>query len=109
MKTITKIGCALIGWNANLLSECGEASHAKFNKLVTAILIMVMLWGTIGYLLAARYVGIESIPGRMGVAFAFMLAVLGIERVIVLHDRSACGNGCVHGSCRLVYFRPNDV
>ena len=40
MKTITKIGCALIGWNANLLSECGEASHAKFNKLVTAILIM---------------------------------------------------------------------
>ena len=84
MKTITKIGCALIGWNANLLSECGEASHAKFNKLVTAIMIMVMLWGTIGYLLAARYVGIESIPGRMGVAFAFMLAVLGIERVIVL-------------------------
>ena len=39
MKVLTNIGCVLIGWNKNILKECGEASHRQFRKLLSAICI----------------------------------------------------------------------
>lgn len=47
MKTLSNIGCFLIGWNKNILKECGEASYRQFRKLLSAICIMMVLWGTI--------------------------------------------------------------
>ena len=32
MKTLTNIGCFLIGWNKEILNECGEASHRQLRK-----------------------------------------------------------------------------
>jgi hypothetical protein len=52
MKTLSNIGCFLIGWNKNILKECGEASYRQFRKLLSAICIMMVLWGTIGYCFA---------------------------------------------------------
>ena len=60
MKTIKNIGCFLIGWNNNILSECGEASQRQFRKLLSAICIMMLMWGTIGYCFADRYINIEQ-------------------------------------------------
>lgn len=85
MNSFARIGCALIGWNADILSTCGEASHRQFRKLLSAISIMMVLWGTIGYCFASYYLGIDNILGRIGVALAFMLIVLCIERVIILN------------------------
>ena len=84
MKTLTNIGCFLIGWNKDILSDCGEASHRQFRKLLSAICIMMALWGTIGYCFAERYINIESTILKVLVSMVFMLIVLCVERVIIL-------------------------
>ena len=84
MKTLTSIGCFLIGWDKNILKECGEASYRQFRKLLSAICIMMVLWGTIGYCFADRYINIESCALKVCVSLAFMLIVLCVERVIIL-------------------------
>ena len=84
MKTLRNIGCFLIGWDKKILSECGEASFRQYRKLLSAISIMMLLWGTIGYCFADRYINIESCALKFCVALAFMFIVLCVERVIIL-------------------------
>ncbi len=84
MKTLRNIGCSLIGWDKNILNECGEASYHQYRKLLSAISIMMILWGTIGYCFADRYINIESCTLKIGVSLAFMFIVLCVERVIIL-------------------------
>lgn len=84
MKTIKDFGCFLIGWNKDILKECGEASQRQFRKLLSAICIMMVLWGTIGYCFADRYINIESCVLKVCISLAFMFIVLCVERVIIL-------------------------
>lgn len=84
-KLFQKIGCKLIGWNNDILSQCGEASFRQFRKLLSAITIMMVLWGTIGYNFADRYINLDSKIFNVCVAFAFMVIILCIERVIILN------------------------
>lgn len=84
MKTLSDLGCLLIGWNKDILKECGEASHRQYRKLISALCIMMVLWGTIGYCFADRYVNIESTILKVVVSLTFMLIVLCVERVIIL-------------------------
>lgn len=84
MNNFTKIGCQLIGWDAQILSSCGEASKRQFRKLLSAVSIMMVLWGTVGYCFAENYLDITSVIGRIGVATVFMAIILCIERVIIL-------------------------
>jgi hypothetical protein len=84
MKTLKNIGCFLIGWNKDILKECGEASQRQFRKLLSAICIMMVLWGTIGYCFADRYINIESCVLKVCISLAFMFIVLCVERVIIL-------------------------
>lgn len=84
MKTLKNIGCLLIGWDNNILKECGEASFRQYRKLLSAICIMMVLWGTIGYCFADRYINIESCVLKICVALVFMFIVLCVERVIIL-------------------------
>ena len=84
MKTLSDMGCLLIGWDKDILKECGEASQRQFRKLLSAICIMMVLWGTIGYCFADRYINIESCVLKVCVSLAFMFIVLCVERVIIL-------------------------
>lgn len=84
MNALNNMGCLLIGWNKNILKECGEASFRQYRKLLSAICIMMVLWGTIGYCFADRYINIESCTLKIGVALVFMIIVLCVERVIIL-------------------------
>lgn len=84
MKTLSDLGCLLIGWNKEILKECGEASHRQYRKLISALCIMMVLWGTIGYCFADRYVNIESTILKVVVSLTFLLIVLCVERVIIL-------------------------
>jgi hypothetical protein len=45
---------------------------------------MMLLWGTIGYCFADRYINIESTLFKIVVTIAFMLIILCVERVIIL-------------------------
>lgn len=85
MNILTNIGCHLIGWNKDILKECGEASHRQFLKLISAVSIMMLLWGTIGYCLAEKYINIESDVIKVCVSLAFVFTVLCIERIIILN------------------------
>ena len=80
MKTLTNIGCLLIGWDKNILSECGEASHRQFRKLISALSIMLILWGTIGYCFADRYINLHSCLLKICVSLVFMFIVLSVDR-----------------------------
>ncbi len=84
MSIATKFGCLLIGWNPNILATCGEASFRQFRKLVSALTIMMILWGTVGYCFANNYLNLTSVLGCLGAALVFMTIVLCIERVIIL-------------------------
>lgn len=84
MKTMTNIGCFLIGWDKNILKECGEASYRQFRKLISAICIMMVMWGTIGFCFADRYIGVESTILKVCISLSFMFIVLCVERVIIL-------------------------
>ena len=66
------------------MNECGEASYRQYRKLLSAICIMMILWGTIGYCFADRYINIESCALKLCVSIAFMFIVLCVERVIIL-------------------------
>ena len=85
MKNLTNIGCFLIGWNKEILKDCGEASHRHYRKLMSAICIMMIMWGTIGYCFADRYINIESHALKLCIALAFMFIILCVERVIILN------------------------
>ena len=67
MKTLTNIGCLLIGWDKNILSECGEASHRQFRNCF-----------------ADRYINLHSCLLKICVSLVFMFIVLSVERVIIL-------------------------
>lgn len=84
MKALKNFGCLLIGWDKNILKECSEASYRQYRKLLSAICIMMVLWGTIGYCFADRYINIESCFLKVCVAITFMFIVLCVERVIIL-------------------------
>ena len=84
MKYFANIGCFLIGWNKEILKDCGEASHRQYRKLLSAIFIMMVMWGTIGYCFADRYINIELTILKAFVSLMFMFIVLCVERVIIL-------------------------
>lgn len=79
-----KIACFLIGWNSELLKECGEASRRTLRKYTSAIVILAIIWGTIGYCFASNYIGIESVIGKVATAFVFITIIICVERYIIL-------------------------
>ena len=75
MKTIEKILCKFIGWNPNMLNECGEASHGQLKKLSGALMLMLLMWAVIGYTFANNFLGIESLIGKLAMAAGFAFVV----------------------------------
>ena len=95
---LTRIGCALIGWNPNILAECGEASFRTLKKYMSAILILAIVWGTIGYLFADRYIGMSSVLAKAAVSAIFVVIIVCIERFIILK----VGKSKVTGIMRII-------
>ena len=84
MKTIEKILCKFIGWNHDILNECGEASHSQLKKLSGALMLMLMMWGVIGYTFANNFLNIHNLFGKLAMAVGFAFIVWVIERIIIL-------------------------
>lgn len=81
----SKLGCSLIGWNPNILKECGEASHRTLKRYVSALIILSTIWGTIGFCFADKYIGLSELYQKISVALVFILIIICIERYIILH------------------------
>lgn len=86
-----KFGCFLSGHNYNLLSECSETSKKYVRKLTSALLIICIIWGFVGYLFATRYAETSYLGGIIGSFFAAII-IIQIERQIIL------------GSSKYIYF-----
>lgn len=78
-----KIGCFLTGYNYRIIENSSEASFKTVKKYLSAILIVSILWGFIGYSFAERYLHTEPI-GSAIVAFVMVVIVIQIERQIIL-------------------------
>lgn len=93
----TRFGCFIIGWNKDILDQCSEASHRQFRKLVSAMLIMIILWATISFCFADRYVNVESVFSKIAISFVFVVIVICIERIIILTVGRAWLMGIMRG------------
>ena len=78
-----KFGCFLSGYNYNILSECSETSKKYVRKITAALVIIISIWGAIGYMFANRYAGANIMNSIISGMFASLL-VLQIERQIIL-------------------------
>ena len=83
-RILKRLGCVLIGWNPDILLQCGEASVRQFYKLTSAVLIMMIIWGTIGFCFAQNYLNLDSVLPKAFVALVFIVIIVCIERVIIL-------------------------
>lgn len=84
MVAFSKLGCFIIGWNPRILKDCGEASYRLLKRYMAAIIILSIIWGTIGWCFAANYIGIESFLGKALVGVVFVSIIICIERFIIL-------------------------
>ena len=79
-----KVACFLIGWNPTLLKECGESSHRTLRKYMSALIILSIIWGTIGFCFAERYIGLNSLLGKLATSLVFITIIVCVERYIIL-------------------------
>lgn len=78
-----KLGCFLTGWNYKILQTCTESSRKQLKKYTSALLILIILWGVIGFLFSERYVK-TAWWGSLITAIGMIIVVLQIERQIIL-------------------------
>lgn len=78
-----KFGCWLIGYNYSIITNCSEASRKIVKKYTSAILILVIIWGFIGFTFAQRYIQANNLISVI-VAIVMIFIVVQIERQIIL-------------------------
>lgn len=78
-----KLGCYITGYNYTIIKNSSEASARSVKKYLSAILIVSILWGFIGYSFARRYLH-AGIPGSSAVSLIMIIIVIQIERQIIL-------------------------
>lgn len=84
---INRLSSWLIGWNTDILSQCGESSYMALRKYTAGLFILSFIWGTIGYCISTDYLGFENLYARLGIALVFVFIVFNVEKYIIL------GNG----------------
>jgi hypothetical protein len=80
---MAKLGCYITGYNYTIIRNSSEASAKTVKKYLSAILIVSILWGFIGYSFAQRYLH-TGIAGSFIVSLVMIVIVIQIERQIIL-------------------------
>jgi hypothetical protein len=78
-----KTGCYLTGYNYDIIKNSSEASSKAVKKYLSAILVVSILWGFIGFTFSRRYFHL-GITGSSIVALVMVIIVIQIERQIIL-------------------------
>src|SRR5664280_183671 len=78
-----KTGCYITGYNYGIIKNSSELSAKAVRKYLSAILIVSILWGFIGYCFAHRYLH-SGIAGSIAAAIVMIVIVIQIERQIIL-------------------------
>ena len=78
-----RFGCFITGYNYKLIKNSSEGSAKAVKKYLSAILIISMLWGFIGYAFTQRYLHGDKTLSAIG-AFIMIIMVIQVERQIIL-------------------------
>lgn len=78
-----RLGCYITGYNYTIIKNSSEASAKTVKKFLSAILIVSILWGFIGYTFARRYLHADTFVA-LAVSFVMIVIVIQIERQIIL-------------------------
>lgn len=78
-----KIGCFLTGWDKNLLAQCSTASRTQLSKYTSALLILMIIWGVVGFGFAKRYIELP-LWGCILTSIVFIAIIIMVERQILL-------------------------
>ena len=73
----------MTGWNSDVLAQCSAASRSHLSKYTSALLILIIIWGVIGFCFAQRYIGLPW-WGCSIVSLFLVTIVIMIERQIIL-------------------------
>ncbi len=79
-----RFGCFITGYNYPILSHCSELSKKAVKRYTSAILIILLIWGAVGYQFANRYLKLDSFYSII-VSLIFCVIVIQIERQIILN------------------------
>lgn len=78
-----RFGCFLIGYNYKIVRHCSIGTEKSVRKYTSAILIICIIWGFIGYLFADRYLKTGVLQSSI-IACILIFIVIQIERQIIL-------------------------
>lgn len=80
---IIRLGCFLTGRNYAIIKNCSEASAKSVKKYLSAILIVSIIWGFIGFNFTIRYVHGDILTSTI-VSAILVFIVIQVERQIIL-------------------------
>jgi hypothetical protein len=78
-----KFGCFLIGYNYSIVRISSEATAKAVKKYLAAMLIIITLWGFIGFSFTQRYLHGNTFASILG-GLLMMIIVTQIERQVIL-------------------------
>ncbi|MCJ7820188.1 MAG: DUF4407 domain-containing protein [Bacteroidales bacterium] len=78
-----KIGCFLTGYKYSIIKESSETSARTVTKYLSAMLIISIIWGFIGYNFSSRYLHTDFI-GSTVVSLVMVIIIIQVERKIIL-------------------------
>ncbi len=78
-----KIGCYLTGYKYSIIKESSETSARTVTKYLSAILIISIIWGFIGFNFSQRYLH-TGLWGSALVSLVMVIIIIQIERQIIL-------------------------
>lgn len=78
-----QLSCFLIGYDYNLLTQCSELSKKAVRKYSSAMILVMLIWGFVGYSFSNRYLGINQALSSIG-ALIGIIVIIQIERQIIL-------------------------
>ncbi|WP_407428846.1 DUF4407 domain-containing protein [Arcticibacter sp.] len=78
-----RFGCFLTGYNYKIVRQSSEVSVKAVKKYTSALIIISILWGFIGYLFTTRYLHVGLYGGIIG-ALILIIVIIQIERQIIL-------------------------
>jgi len=78
-----RFGCFITGYNYDIIKNSSEGSAKAVKKYLSAILIISIIWGFIGYAFTQRYLHGNDLVSVIG-AVVMVIMVIQIERQIIL-------------------------
>lgn len=78
-----KLGCRITGYNYHLIRNSSEASAKAVKKYLSAIIIICIVWGMLGFLFFQRYMKTDNVGSTIA-ALVMVIVVVQIERQIIL-------------------------